>query len=131
MLYLAVHFTWAKLKHLACDLNIYDRLNHEDDRWIRAWIKEYVIVNKSPIGHSCTFRKLIHMEKVKVMKMFLILSYLINNELVDINKLSRIVSPTSEFVANRWPSVYDFHPRYGNYFVYLFTKNKNTYVCKR
>jgi hypothetical protein len=27
-------------------------------------------VNKSPIGHSCTFRKLIHMEKVKVMKMF-------------------------------------------------------------
>jgi hypothetical protein len=27
-------------------------------------------VNKSPIGHSCTFRKLIHMEKVKIMKMF-------------------------------------------------------------
>ena len=74
MLYLAVHFTWAKLKHLACDLNIYARLNHEDDRWIgawiKAWIKEYVIVNKSPIGHSCTFRKLIHMEKVKVMKIF-------------------------------------------------------------
>ena len=74
MLYLAVHFTWTKLKHLACDLNIYARLNHEDDRWIgawiKAWIKEYVIVNKSPIGQSCTFRKLIHMEKVKVMKMF-------------------------------------------------------------
>ena len=34
------------------------------------------------------------------------------------------MSPTSEFAANRWPSVYDFHPRYGNYFVYLFIKNK-------
>lgn len=57
-------FTWAELKHLACDQHKYAARNLEDDRWIGAWIKAGLIAVVSGEGHERTFRKLTKRERV-------------------------------------------------------------------
>lgn len=61
-------FTWAELKHLACDQHKYAARNLEDDRWIGAWIKAGLIAVVSGEGHDRTFRKLTQRERVKFSK---------------------------------------------------------------
>ena len=57
-------FTWAELKHLACDQHRYAVRNLEDDRWIGAWIKAGLIAVVSGEGNGRTFRKLTKRERI-------------------------------------------------------------------
>lgn len=57
-------FTWAELKHLACDQHKYAVRNLEDDRWIGAWIKAGLIAVVSGEGNGRTFRKLTKRERI-------------------------------------------------------------------
>lgn len=61
-------FSWAELKHLACDQHKYAVRNLEDDRWIGAWITAGFIAVVSGEGHERTFRKLTQREMVAFSK---------------------------------------------------------------